>query len=146
MNDLTRPDPTLLPCPFCGGSATADSQFGREWWVECDDCQASTGGAEANRADAIAAWNRRVASACASAEPVAEPCGYVVNGYFYRTKEAANRHAWNLSPVAGKALPIVEVFAASPAAPAEVPKQPNDHLAAPVTGAVQGLDAGGQQK
>jgi Lar family restriction alleviation protein len=70
MNDLTRPDPTLLPCPFCGGSAAADSQFGREWWVECDDCQASTGGAEANRADAIAAWNRRVASACASAGPL----------------------------------------------------------------------------
>jgi Lar family restriction alleviation protein len=47
------------PCPFCGGAATVDAQFGREWWVECDDCAASTGGMEATREAAIAAWNRR---------------------------------------------------------------------------------------
>jgi Lar family restriction alleviation protein len=63
----------LKPCPFCGGNPTVDAQFGREWWVECDDCAATTGGMEATKAEAIAAWNARAVPLVAEAprEPVA---------------------------------------------------------------------------
>jgi Lar family restriction alleviation protein len=78
----------LKPCPFCGGNPTVDAQFGREWWVECDDCAATTGGMEATKAEAIAAWNRRAVSLVAEAprEPVAwRDCW----GDPHRTRQAA---------------------------------------------------------
>jgi Lar family restriction alleviation protein len=57
----------LKSCPFCGGNPTVDAQFGREWWVECDDCAATTGGMEATKAEAIDAWNRRAVPLVAEA-------------------------------------------------------------------------------
>jgi hypothetical protein len=49
----------LLPCPFCGGSASLSA-----WDVQCDSCGALVvpeNGAQ-HEAGAIAAWNRRVSA------------------------------------------------------------------------------------
>lgn len=48
-------------CPFCGwaGEIETDCQFG-PWTVKCPDCFAE-GPPELTEAEAIAAWNRRVA-------------------------------------------------------------------------------------
>lgn len=55
----TDPDlPALSPCPFCGGPAKlVDCD---ERWIECMDCEASTG-AYGTQDAAVAAWNRRSA-------------------------------------------------------------------------------------
>lgn len=51
----------LKPCPFCGSDATVDANFGREWWVQCnnEECAATTGLVPVTRHEAIALWNRR---------------------------------------------------------------------------------------
>jgi hypothetical protein len=71
MNDLTRPDPTLLPCPFCGGEPTFQLHpaFGPRWFCDCGPEHAIFIGGKTPE-EASTAWNRRVASACASAEPL----------------------------------------------------------------------------
>ena len=57
--DLEAKDEKLLACPFCGSTdvkvirATISGHV-----VTCDNCWAASR-AEATRADAIAAWNRR---------------------------------------------------------------------------------------
>ena len=60
-----------LPCPFCGSAASVDSNFGREFFVQCDaleTCGATDGSINIDAATAIERWNRRPA---AQAEPVA---------------------------------------------------------------------------
>lgn len=60
---------TLLPCPFCGGSASlARCGFGTAR-VTCMDC-GSEGEYCQSHADAIAAWNTRALAAPASAQEV----------------------------------------------------------------------------
>jgi hypothetical protein len=184
MNDLTRPDPTLLPCPFCGGEPTFQLHpaFGPRWFCDCGPEHAIFIGGKTPE-EASTAWNRRVASACASAEPVAWMLTYMGEPHsFYKSKKEADFAAIPDSPVkvvfplyASPAAPAeasgrltnaqvrslmqiahtwagpdendsrsddleMALRAVRVAAPAEVP-QTNDHLAAPVTGAVQGLDA-----
>lgn len=53
----------LLPCPFCGSKVFEDSQFGREYWIQCSDmdCSATTGIIYDNPHAARCAWNRRSA-------------------------------------------------------------------------------------
>lgn len=49
----------LLPCPFCGGKASAiDSKFSLATFVRCDNCHSTTGNFKTKEM-AIAAWNRR---------------------------------------------------------------------------------------
>jgi Lar family restriction alleviation protein len=61
--------PKLLPCPFCGGNASAEEARPSPMiYVECQDCGATCDVQQEDDA-AIAAWNRR-ASGCA---PVAPP-------------------------------------------------------------------------
>lgn len=49
---------TLLPCPFCGGPAVAESDE-IATTVVCEWCGNQTHGAHMSDADAAAAWNRR---------------------------------------------------------------------------------------
>lgn len=53
------------PCPFCGSAATVETNFGREWWVQCTMKPCSAGGSimAENAHEAIAWWNRRAPSA-----------------------------------------------------------------------------------
>jgi Lar family restriction alleviation protein len=104
----------LKPCPFCGGNPTVDAQFGREWWVECDDCAATTGGMEATKAEAIAAWNRRAVPLVAEAprEPVAwRDCW----GDPHRTRQAAINSDDSEEPA--------PLYAALPASLAPMPEE-----------------------
>lgn len=48
----------LKPCPFCGGEAVVHT-FGTGYIVECLECAVCTV-CENTKAEAIAAWNRRV--------------------------------------------------------------------------------------
>jgi Lar family restriction alleviation protein len=54
--------PELLPCPFCGGEASATNYI-VEGAVRCSDCRAyvsrTHGHDEAGYEEAIAAWNTR---------------------------------------------------------------------------------------
>ena len=63
--------PALLPCPFCGGTASLDWSVGG-FFVECDACEARGPFVEcedfsdyqigkAEQAAATAAWNQRSA-------------------------------------------------------------------------------------
>jgi len=56
--------PELLPCPFCGNSASVQSQFGREYWAQCNDleCGATDGKLYGSEREVITAWNRRALS------------------------------------------------------------------------------------
>lgn len=51
----------LNPCPFCGGEANLDAQFGRQWWVQCSnvDCNATSSAIEPTPQAAAEWWNRR---------------------------------------------------------------------------------------
>lgn len=67
----------LLPCPFCGGEADLDeipgSPFTTEtysWGAGCKDC--NIGWYNENKAEAIAAWNKRAVKLNMSVEKLAE--------------------------------------------------------------------------
>lgn len=49
---------TLLPCPFCGGEATVDSDWPSAHCVECEQCSAA-GPFDETKEQAITAWNTR---------------------------------------------------------------------------------------
>ena len=62
---MSAPEAAMLPCPFCGGEAqhyhrSDTTGWSNTDWVSCndDDCGVSTA-LEADKAEAIAAWNRR---------------------------------------------------------------------------------------
>jgi Lar family restriction alleviation protein len=63
--------PELLPCPFCGGEAAKGINLDRPdfpmFWYLCTLCHASPGDRR-NEAEAIAAWNTRLASTPAGTE------------------------------------------------------------------------------
>ena len=54
----------LRKCPFCGGEAHVHEHIFHKlpstFGIECDVCGAMTNGFYSYRAEAIAAWNRRV--------------------------------------------------------------------------------------
>jgi len=56
----------LKCCPFCGGEAHVHEHIlhglPRTFGIECDVCGAMTNGFYSYRAEAIAAWNRRVSN------------------------------------------------------------------------------------
>jgi hypothetical protein len=59
-----RPDPKLLPCPFCGGSATIQPWHGgrkTKMLVQCagEDCFASPAVTGETRKEAVQRWNER---------------------------------------------------------------------------------------
>jgi hypothetical protein len=144
MNDLTRPDPTLLPCPFCGGEPTFQLHpaFGPRWFCDCGPEHAIFIGGKTPE-EASTAWNRRVASACASAEPVAWMLTYMGEPHsFYKSKKEADFAAIPDSPVK-----VVFPLYASPAAPAEVPQTNADsvHLALPPAASVVEFPSRGWQ-
>lgn len=50
----------LLPCPWCNGPASGpwrDTDEDGDWYVDCKDCFAQ--GPLTEKAEAVAAWNRR---------------------------------------------------------------------------------------
>ena len=53
----------LKPCPFCGMDAPDwcdESDGGGDWhFVQCRDCESTTGHHYNSKDEAIAAWNRR---------------------------------------------------------------------------------------
>jgi Lar family restriction alleviation protein len=49
----------LKPCPFCGGEAEATEYNDSDYTIMCKNCHAEIGWRE--KAEAIAAWNRRAA-------------------------------------------------------------------------------------
>jgi Lar family restriction alleviation protein len=111
----------LKPCPFCGGNPTVDAQFGREWWVECDDCAATTGGMEATKAEAIAAWNRRAVPLVAEAPR--EPVAWVDPASLRALKRGSVEH---ISAVAKSDADESDIplYAALPASLAPMPEEP----------------------
>ena len=48
----------LLPCPFCGGKAEFRSGSSTTPYIRCRECGGRTKSSR-NRANLIAAWNRR---------------------------------------------------------------------------------------
>jgi restriction alleviation protein Lar len=60
----------LKPCPFCGGPATLEANFGREWFVYCEtgDCPANHACHEES-ASAADAWNQRAAVPASPVQP-----------------------------------------------------------------------------
>lgn len=54
----------LKPCPFCGGTATAQKNSNTWWRIKCDNCPCEVGRYWYHKkADAIEAWNRRADNA-----------------------------------------------------------------------------------
>lgn len=74
LSDTARA-PELKPCPFCGGAAFIGQDFFNDaaWVVDCAnhvDCPISFEGiACAQRAEAVAMWNRRAARSSVEAAP-----------------------------------------------------------------------------
>lgn len=69
----------ISPCPFCGSekvlAGQTIDQAAPNWYVTCHRADCAFTGYSATRAEAIAAWNRRVPAAPATAvEPIGEPC------------------------------------------------------------------------
>ena len=57
-------DTDLLPCPFCGGTASTWMGIDKYnnkcvWGVDCDICDCSLTGPYDTKDEAIEAWNRR---------------------------------------------------------------------------------------
>ena len=63
MKNNDQHQSTLLPCPFCGGQAellSAELRETHDAMIECSQCE-TTGPTSETDAEAIAAWNRRIA-------------------------------------------------------------------------------------
>lgn len=62
-------EPTLLPCPHCGGEPQ-ELQHDCQFWIQCTKCHGS--GAQTcvhtSQTDAVAAWNKRLACVADSPE------------------------------------------------------------------------------
>lgn len=59
IKELRELDPyAVKPCPFCGCEAVVENDFGRDWWVQCDEGH-SEGAMHKSPKEAIAEWNRR---------------------------------------------------------------------------------------
>lgn len=93
----------LLPCPFCGNKADFENNFGSEWWVKCEKCDALHGVLSPNISEAQAIWNRRPASLLAESGAAREPLtdAEIVDAYcvtptphqFVEAFKAGVRHA-----------------------------------------------------
>lgn len=91
----------IKSCPFCGSTASVESQFGKEWWVQCDDimnCGSSEGGLCSTPDEAVQRWNRRAVPQ-ANAEK---------DALRWRTFEKA-LHSRLQGPAHGKKIKVVEV-------------------------------------
>jgi Lar family restriction alleviation protein len=66
MNDET---PKLLPCPFCGGAASALEGAYRLCRVECETCETTSKWFNGYR-NAATHWNRRTTPATPAHDPV----------------------------------------------------------------------------
>lgn len=67
MTPQAHPSDSLLPCPFCAGTAISEhfqegSSAGTYFWHVCSNCGAQTEGSH-GQGEAIAAWNRRALAA-----------------------------------------------------------------------------------
>lgn len=69
---MTSERERLKPCPFCGSPAALDSQFGREWWVQCLGCDASHGVLDESPGDAENRWNTRAALPAPADQPTSQ--------------------------------------------------------------------------
>lgn len=71
MTDHKEPAAALEPCPFCGGDAEIQSQYGVEFWPQCTnlECGCTNGKVyTGSRKCAVLDWNRRPPKASAVPE------------------------------------------------------------------------------
>lgn len=62
MSATPRTD-ALLPCPFCGSTATLADLAG--WEITCNGCGTNVSGDDASLEAAVALWNTRIAQSYA---------------------------------------------------------------------------------
>jgi hypothetical protein len=48
--DITKPEPEIAPCPFCGGECYTWNPEENEWSVACHDCTYNSGCADSESA------------------------------------------------------------------------------------------------
>ena len=73
----------LKPCPFCGGKPhkNGPDNPGRDYWISCMSCQASSL-MRSNEEATISAWNTRAQSDVrAPAAAIAEDCAKIAEGH-----------------------------------------------------------------
>lgn len=85
MNLTTRAAIDTLPCPFCGTRALAETNFGQDWWVQCENNH-DNGQMYDSKEEAVYGWNQRAPTALAQPsvlipeEPPAAALGILI-GY-----------------------------------------------------------------
>ena len=90
MNPDTAMRDELKPCPFCGSPAYLAEYPGEDrpvylFWVTCPDCGLEAR-ATKDKAEAIAAWNRRAPSPAPVGERV-EQIARIVDGRAWASKD-----------------------------------------------------------